>query len=312
MTTVKIERSELSINHRQKIMLLGSCFAEEVGKRMREDGFNCLVNPFGELYNPLSVIHALDVLMSGESVQPCDLFYHDGLWHSWLFHGRFSHSDQAVALQQMNDSLAQAREYLKGLDVLVLTWGTTRCYYYNDKLVANCHKMPQKFFTSEDATQAVVTEFMQDTMTRLHKFTRYVQVLMTVSPIRYVSYGLHESQLSKATLLLSADWLCKVYDGCMHYFPAYEIVMDELRDYRFYAEDMAHPSAQAVQYVYERFCDTYLSKEEQQLSLDVRRVMRDMRHRPLHPDSPECQHFLEQLEERKNKLKQQYPHLKFE
>lgn len=309
-TSVSIPAAPFRLSHQQKILLMGSCFAQEVGARLESDWFNCQVNPFGVLYNPLSISQALAFLLTDNDMHADDLFQHQGLWHSWRFHSSFSAADPAEALSRMNVRLEQARLQLEQLDVLILTWGTNRCYFYGDKPVANCHKVPQKQFVSAGLDVDTIVRNTGDLLEHLWQQHPRLQVILTVSPIRYVSYGLHESQLSKATLLMAADVLSKQFPGQVHYFPAYEIQVDELRDYRFYADDLVHPSSLAVQYIYQRFCETYVDDKEQALSAECRRLQRDMNHRPLHPESLEYQRFKEQLANKIAYLKQQYPYLK--
>lgn len=309
-TPVHIPANSLRISHRQHILLMGSCFADEMGRKLQDDRFDCLVNPFGTLYNPLSIVQALERLLCGEEFRESDLFQHDGLWHSWMHHGSFSGVNRRETLDSINASFLKAVDYLRHTDVLVITWGTNRSYFYDSQLVANCHKVPEKRFGTVDySTDAIVTR-MTDVLNRLWQVNPQLQVVLTVSPIRYVKYGLHESQLSKATLLLAADALQRQHSQQVHYFPAYEILMDELRDYRFYAEDMVHPSPLAVQYIYERFTACFVDGEEQQISAECRKLVREMNHRPLHPESEEYRQFRARLEKKINDLKQQYPYLK--
>lgn len=309
-TSVHIPANSLRISHRQHILLLGSCFADEMGRKLLDDRFNCLVNPFGTLYNPLSIVRALERLLSGEAFRDGDLFQHGGLWHSWMHHGSFSGVSLPGTLQGINASFSRAVEFLRHTDVLVITWGTNRSYYYRQQLVANCHKVPEKQFETVDYSMDAIVSHMTEVLNRLWQVNPQLQVVLTVSPIRYVKYGLHESQLSKATLLLAADALHRRYPQQVHYFPAYEILMDELRDYRFYADDLVHPSSLAVQYVYERFTSCFVDGPEQQLSAECRKLVREMNHRPLHPESEEYRQFRARLEKKINDLKQQYPYLK--
>lgn len=307
MTLVQIPSSPFKLTHQQHLLLMGSCFAEEVGRLLQNDCFRALVNPFGTLYNPLSIAQAVNFMQ--EDAPDCRLFQHRGLWHSWLFHSRYSAEDKQKALAQMQASMQQGQRQLAALDVLFLTWGTNRCYQYEGQVVANCHKMPDRLFTIHEATVEEVVEVTESMLQKLWRNRPTLQVVLTVSPIRYQAYGLHQSQLSKAVLLLAADALCRRYPGQVHYFPAYEIVMDELRDYRYYADDMVHPTPRAVQYVYERLTGAWVSTEEQRLSVACRKIQQARQHRPMHPESEEYQVFLKKLAQQIEMLKKEYPYL---
>lgn len=309
-TSVHIPANSLRISHRQHILLMGSCFADEMGQKLHDDRFDCLVNPFGTLYNPMSILQSLERLLSGREFGESDLFQYGGLWHSWMHHGSFSGVNPQDTLDGIRRSFAQAVEFLRQTDVLVMTWGTNRSYFYQDQLVANCHKVPEKQFRTRDFGVEEIVNCTTEVLNRLWQVNPQLHVVLTVSPIRYVKYGLHESQLSKATLLLAADALQRQFPDTVHYFPAYEILMDELRDYRFYADDLVHPSSLAVQYVYERFTSCFVDKQDQLISAECRKLVREMQHRPLHPESAEYQRFRAQLEKKINDLKQRYPYLK--
>lgn len=301
-TPVHIPANSLRISHRQHILLMGSCFADEMGRKLQDDRFDCLVNPFGTLYNPLSIAQALERLLCGEEFRESNLFQHGGLWHSWMHHGSFSGVNPQETLDGINASFLKAVDYLRHTDVLVITWGTNRSYFYDSQLVANCHKVPEKLFGTVDYSMDAIVTRMTDVLNRLWQVNPQLQVVLTVSPIRYVKYGLHESQLSKATLLLAADALQRQHPQQVHYFPAYEILMDELRDYRFYAEDMVHPSLTAVAAVKELVADTMMTPDLLQYMRDAEPIVKAFAHRPNDPDSPEHREFIIKTEAKRQAL----------
>ena len=270
------------------------------------------LNPFGVLYNPLSISEALMRLMKfrqyGDEELTC---FPDGGWSTWLHHSRYSHSVKEMALATINASLEAGSRALAEADMLVITWGTAWVYQLRNtgEVVGNCHKVPEREFVRYRlSVEEIVAEYTQ-LLGRLWALNPKVRVLFTVSPVRHLKDTLHGNQLSKATLLLAVDELCRRYPDRLHYFPAYEIVMDELRDYRFYAEDMAHPSAQAVEYVWERFVEHVTDRDAQAFIAEWTKMVRAMAHRPFRPEAEEYKRFVEQNIEKIMALKERYPYL---
>ncbi len=293
-------------------MVMGSCFAEHIGKRLADMKWRAELNPFGVLYNPLSISEALMQLMKfrqyGDEELTC---FPDGGWSTWLHHSRYSHSVKEMALATINASLEAGSRALAEADMLVITWGTAWVYQLRNtgEVVGNCHKVPEREFVRYRlSVEEIVAEYTQQ-LGRLWALNPKVRVLFTVSPVRHLKDTLHGNQLSKATLLLAVDELCRRYPDRLHYFPAYEIVMDELRDYRFYAEDMAHPSAQAVEYVWERFVEHVTDRDAQAFIAEWTKMVRAMAHRPFRPEAEEYKRFVEQNIEKIMALKERYPYL---
>lgn len=280
-TEVLIPKPSFSIRPLQRMLFVGSCFADNIGRRFEEEKFRAVVNPYGVMYNPVSILHTV---------------------------GRY--------VDENRSSLAAARlEEESGTEVplvAVFTLGTNHVYRLKEtgEIVDNCQKRPQRLFQEEELTIDQCRDALAEAVDKLRGIVPGVQVIITVSPIRYAKYGFHGSQLSKATLLLAADRLCREY-GCCSYFPAYEIVNDELRDYRFYKEDMLHPSDQAVAYIWERFSAAYFSKETNAFLEKWRPIKAALNHRPFNPDSKEHQIFMQRTQEKIEELKRQYPELEF-
>lgn len=311
ITKVEYGKAPFKISHLSKSLLLGSCFAENIGCLMRENKFDCDVNPFGILYNPLSVSKALDDIIACKHYGPDDLFFHQECYHSYMHHGSFSATNREMVLDTINTRLSKASQRLAQTEVLIITFGTAWVYYLQStrEVVSNCHKMPAKTFVREKLTVNDIVETYSSLIAKLQQCSPNLRLLFTVSPIRHVKDGLHENQLSKATLLLAVDELTRRFPEQISYFPAYEIVMDELRDYRFYADDMVHPSALAVQYIWERFCELYFSADTLQLMKECSNLARALAHRPLKPDSTEYKRFLGQIVLKIEQLNEKYPYL---
>ena len=272
-TIVDIKPSEWKIGYEDKVLMLGSCFSDEIGAQMQQRYLQVTCNPFGTLYNPLSIAQALTMTEVPELVE------HEGLWHSMAHHGSFSRASKEEAEQAVRASIKAMQQALNEASVVIVTFGTAWVYEMKGEglpvtgygVVGNCHKLPERCFVRRRLT---VEEIVDAWKPILEKYSDK-HWLFTVSPIRHIKDGLHENQLSKATLLQSVEQLGD-------YFPSYEIMLDELRDYRFYADDLVHPSSLAVNYIWERFVDTYCTNQtKNELVLQHKRWKHE-HHRLLH------------------------------
>ncbi|MCD8261402.1 MAG: GSCFA domain-containing protein [Bacteroides sp.] len=310
----ELPRKELRIAHTDPVILLGSCFAQHIGNLLLENKFRCQVNPFGILYNPLSVKKAISEFLYNKKYTPNDLFLHQNLYHSYMHHGSFSGSDASEVACRINDSVSLAHTELQTASYLFITLGTAWVYRLKEtgSVVSNCHRVSEKKFLRTRLSVAEIVEAYRELMEQLSAFHPQLRILFTVSPVRHIRDGLHGNQLSKSTLLLAIDELCRLYPEKIFYFPAYEIVTDELRDYRFYAEDMLHPSSVSIHYVWEKFRESYFDRETLSLLEEIDSVKKALNHRPIHPGSPEHAHFLEQIVLKINRLTEKYPNLDLE
>ncbi|MGQ7868346.1 GSCFA domain-containing protein [Sunxiuqinia sp. sy24] len=294
-TEVKIKDLGWEIDHQSKLMMAGSCFTENIGRQMQRLKFQVDINPFGILYNPQSLAKSLRLLMDAKKYTADDLFEHQGVWHSFDHHSRFSSSDQQQALEGINRQMAQSAAHLKTSDFLILSMGTAWIYELKrtGEIVSNCHKLPAADFKRLRLTPGEIVEEYRELILALWKFNPKLKILFTVSPIRHWKDGAVENQLSKATLLLAIDRLITGFgeEQCA-YFPSYEIVMDELRDYRFYAPDMLHISDQAVAHIWQRFASKLLSKESLEINKKVLKIVKAREHRPQNTDSQAYEKFL--------------------
>lgn len=306
-TSVDIAPSPKKIAYNDKILLLGSCFADNIGTKFGEYYFQTTVNPYGTLYNPASIAKAISGI--GNGVSDIGFVEHNGLWHSLSHHGSFSRADKEDLVRACEQSRVQLREALQQASTMIITFGTAWVYEYEDKVVANCHKLPANRFVRRRMTVDEIVEIWQPILAAMPD----KHWIFTVSPIRHIKDGLHENQISKAILLQAVDRLtAKQLDspiGGLSYFPSYEIMLDELRDYRFYAEDMVHPSAVAVDYIWQRFVDTYMTADMQNEMRTLHQLWRDRHHRFLHPDSPDAQQFAAHIKTRLQQLQPRYPWL---
>lgn len=311
ITPVEVLRSKMEITHECPILLIGSCFAENIGRRLVENKFDCLLNPFGVLYNPMSIAEAIRQIIAGrhyDGASP-ELMEHGGLWHSLMHHSSFSAETREECLMRINKPLNEAHAFLPKARLILITFGTSYVYRHREKgmVVGNCHKLPERTFTRERlTTEEIVAEYTV-LINRLVQENPDVHLLFTVSPIRHLRDGLHANQLSKATLLLAIDRLCQLMPERCSYFPAYEIMMDELRDYRFYADDMMHPSPLAIEHIWRHFADVFFPPQTKKFLQTWEEIRQALSHRPFNPESESYKQFLSQIELRIHRLKEKYP-----
>lgn len=288
-------------------LVVGSCFAAHIGGWLRSGKMPLCVNPFGVLYNPASISQALERLASGRPFGEDELFEHNGLWHSFGHHGDFSGQDRETTLAKINHALTDGAAALTKADYLMLTLGTAWVYEWQGKVVANCHKLPAREFTRRRLSVAEIVGMLAEQIDRWPE----KRVILTVSPVIHRGDGMVENQLSKSSLIVAAHELVSRFPERVSYFPAYEIVTGELRDYRFYAEDMCHPSPLAVGVVRERFAEGLLSPEAVSLVADAAELRRAMDHRPLHQESMEYERFRAKMRQKAETLQRRYKNADF-
>lgn len=283
-TQVEVPRLPFTLDFVSGIVSLGSCFADEIGDRLREGDFRIEQNPFGTLYNPASIAAALHRIIDDREIDASDLVQHEELWHSWHHHGSFSRPTQEECLATCNNRIHQANAALKEASLLMVTFGTAWVFEHKGMVVANCHKLPPQEFVRRRMTVEEIVALWSPLLQKLSTFNPQLTTLFTVSPIRHMADGAHGNQLSKATLLLAVDELLSSLTSHLSpcYFPAYEIVLDELRDYRFYGPDMTHPTPLAVDVVWERFQSATMTPAvRDQAHLNCKQHKRE-KHIPLH------------------------------
>lgn len=293
-TKILLPKASFSFSYEEKSVLMGSCFAENIGKKLEDSKFTVDVNPFGTLYNPASVASGLRRLLHPERFTAGDLFRHEGIYHSFSHHSRFSAPSEDECLEGINARLLQSAVYIRKANRLIVTLGTAFVYKLKSdgRIVSNCHKLPEKMFERERLSVQEISEDWKELLSSLWEQNPALKVLFTVSPIRHWKDGAHENQLSKATLLLATEALRKEFPGQIAYFPAYEIMMDELRDYRFYADDMLHPSPLAIEHIWQRFAETFLTKETLAIRKEWEDIQKAINHKPFQPHSEAYRRFI--------------------
>ncbi len=312
-TEINISPSLQKITYNNKSLFIGSCFTENIGNQMQKLKFPSMVNPFGILYNPLSINTCLQRLIAAKPYNSDELHHFNEQWHSWAHHGHFSHKNQNTCLQNINQELKTASIFLKQADFLLLTLGTAFVYQWKEsgEIVANCHKIPQKQFDHYRISVKDIVEVLSPTLKQIQQLNPKLQIIFTLSPIRHWKNGAIDNQLSKATLLVAIHEL-KAKLKKVNYFPAYEIMMDDLRDYRFYESDMLHPTSTAIDYIWGKFQEAYFDQQTGKLKERIEKILNAKNHRPRNPNSEAHQRFLQQQLKYIEGLENEYPLLDFE
>lgn len=309
-TEVKIPTYPLSISHQDGIVSFGSCFSENMGQKLIEKRFDVLVNPFGILFNPISVANAINHCVENKVYQHEDLSCNKEVHFSFGHHSKFSGLDSEKVLTGINSSINEAHIRLKKAKVIILTFGSAWVYRHNEtkEIVANCYKLPSSFFTKELLTIDDICLPISQSISRLIQLNPEIKIITTISPVRHWKDGVVESQQSKATLHLALKQINEQTENCV-YFPSYEILLDELRDYRFYANDMLHPSDLAIEYIWKKFGEAFFEVETAQLNKRIEQINREKNHKPFNPNSDNFRSFANQLEEKENQLIADFPFL---
>ena len=315
-TPVELPCGTLEISHKSRLMLIGSCFAGNIGTALLDRKFNVDVNPFGVQYNPLSIATVLSRIVEGVpfcSNSP-ELFEHNGQWHSILHHSDFSRNSKEKIIDSINERLLRAHKSIGACDTIIITLGTAYAYTRksDNAVVGNCHKLPGSCFTRSLLGIEEITERLSAVMQYVIALNPKVKFIFTVSPIRHLRDGANDNQKSKATLLLAVDRIAQIFPENTAYFPSYEIMMDELRDYRFYADDMLHPSAKAIEYIWECFDKCYFSDATRALNARTREIARGLAHRPFNPKSDSYKQFVALLVQKIESIEKEHPYIDFE
>ena len=309
-TKIKLPQYHFSINHQHRLLSIGSCFAENIGHQLTALKFKNNVNPFGILFNPISIINNLTRLFDNDNFQEDELFENNGLWHSFAHHSVFSKIEKVAALEGIQNDFQQARIDFKNCQRLIFTFGTAHVFeaIKTNKVVANCHKMPSTSFRHRRLSVLEIVEIYLPFLEKIKSQNTDLQIIMTVSPVRHIRDGLVGNQKSKAVLQLAIDEIVQQLDF-VHYFPAYEIMMDDLRDYRFYEADLIHPNQVAIDYIWKQFQHSFFDENTQQLNQKIEKIKAAAQHRSFHPQSIAHQQFLKKQLEKVENLAKEYPFL---
>ena len=289
---------------------MGSCFSQNIGQRLEDLKYNICNNPFGVLYNPMSIRNSLALLFNNYVFQADDLSLHQGLWHSFQHHSSFSHPDKDTCLATINSKLEEARNMVKDADLFIFTFGTAWVYELANtgQVVSNCHKVPAENFNRRRLALSEIVDRMKELFDYLKSIKPNLNIILTLSPIRHLKDGFVDNNISKSTLLLAIHELVEKLDY-IHYFPAYEILIDDLRDYRFYDRDLLHPNEIAVDYVWDHFVASYLSERENSLRKTIQKIKAAKSHRAFNPTSAEHQKFIKKQLKQIEQLKKSTPHI---
>lgn len=312
--TTKVNPPNYSFNlsHRSKIVSFGSCFSENIGQKLKAHKFEVLINPFGILFHPISISKAINQCIEHKLYQESDLSSNHQLHFSFNHHSSYSGIDKREVLKAINRSIKETHSFLLQTNTLIVTVGTAWCYRLKEtsQIVANCYKLPAGLFSKELLTISEITDDFQETINNLLRINPTLNILLTVSPVRHWKDGVVENQQSKSTLLLAMSELTK-NNACCHYFPSYEIMMDELRDYRFYAEDMLHPSHLAIEYIYEKFENSLFDVNTQHLNRQISQINQSLAHRSSDTNSLNHKRFKDSVIQKIENLEKEFPFIDF-
>ncbi|WP_339889564.1 GSCFA domain-containing protein [uncultured Flavobacterium sp.] len=312
-TKIPIQKFQNPITYESKIMALGSCFAENMSKKFEYFKFQNSVNPFGIIFNPVSIEKLVNRIVNQIKFTEKDIFFHNDLWHCYEVHSELSNPNKEEFLKELNQIIEKSNNQIIDSTHLIITYGTSWVYrnIESKEIVANCHKVPQKQFTKEILSIETIEKSIENTIALIQKVNPNCNFIFTVSPVRHIKDGFVENQRSKAHLISAIHSTDNSQLTTRNYFPSYEIMMDELRDYRFYAEDMLHPNQVAIDYIWERFSENYISAESQKVMQEVDSIQKSVLHRPFNSNSESYQKFLSNLNKKINTLTSNYPQIEF-
>jgi hypothetical protein len=316
---IHIKPLEPPVTYRDRLMLIGSCFTEHIGNYLLDMKFNVMQNPNGILFDPLSVCNSLVSYIQNDRYTEADLFYLNESWHSWRHHSRFSGMDTASVLENINRSQEAAHRFLQEASWLIITLGSSFAYQLSPEApaafggwpgmgVANCHKAPAQAFHKHLCTIEETVTALDGTLYRLFRFNPSLRVIFTISPVRHIRDGVIENNRSKARLLEAVHHLVNKFDK-LYYFPAYELVIDVLRDYRFYDIDMVHPNYAGTQFVLEHFSNACLDEPTRLLMEEIRKIVTARKHKPFNPQSNQHRQFMAASARKVRELQLQFPYL---
>lgn len=312
-TTFEIPENQPKIDYQSKIFSLGSCFSENIGDKLTYYKFAATINPFGILYNPESIANSIEFLISNKIFTGHDLFEDQGIWNSFYHHSRFSNTDKKHTLNKINSSVKQGHNKLKQTNILLITFGTAWVYELikTGKVVSNCHKIASKQFKRYKLTVDEIVDKYKIILKKLQIINPKLNIVFTVSPIRHLKDGAVQNQLSKATLIMAIHKLIEEFKNTS-YFPSYEIMIDDLRDYRFYNADMVHPSPTAINYIWNKFNECYIHPNAASTIKNIETIKKAANHKPFQPESDSHKKFVKATLLAIKKLETKYPDIDFE
>lgn len=314
-TQIPISKSNHQIDYNSRVVSLGSCFAVNIGHKFDYFKFNNIINPFGILFSPKAIEKFIGFAVNKKEFTEADIFFHNERWHCFDAHSDLSHQDKDILLSNLNNAVISTYNELKEASHIIITLGTAWVYRHNRNgdIVANCHKVSQKDFIKELLSAETIKLSLENIVQMIASLNQDAAVIFTVSPVRHIKDGFAENQRSKANLISALHDVLetRTTQPPTEYFPSYEIIMDELRDYRFYAADMIHPSETAINYIWERFTHAYISEEAQKTMIQVDAVQKGLQHRPFNPNSAAHAAFTASISQKIKHLQKLHPHIAF-
>ncbi|KIQ22794.1 GSCFA domain-containing protein [Flavobacterium sp. MEB061] len=315
-TQIPLSKTNNPIDYNSKVLSFGSCFAENMADKFDYFKFQNQTNPFGIIFNPVSIEKIIDRTVHEKWFTEKDVFFHNERWHSFDVHSDLSNSDRQELLETLNKAISETHKQLKEATHIIITYGTSWIYrnLESEQIVANCHKVPQKQFLKELLSVDAIEKSIQNTINLIQTLNSDINFIFTISPVRHIKDGFAENQLSKSHLFAALHQVLKTHNSKLitaNYFPSYEIMMDELRDYRFYGEDMLHPNAVAIDYIWHKFSENYIAENAISIMNEIEEIQKSLRHRSFNPESEQHQKFLTKLQQRINFLGEKLPHIRF-
>jgi len=312
-TPIPIQKSNYQIDYNSKIVSLGSCFAVNIGDKFAHFKFQNSINPFGILFHPLALEKIILKAIFKEEFTKEDIFFYNERWHSFDVHSDLSVSNKELFLKMLNSNLENLRNDLSESSHILITLGTAWVYrnLKSEEVVANCHKVSQNQFKKELLSADEIKNSLEKIIAAISEANPKAKIIFTISPVRHIKDGFVENQWSKANLITAVHQIINQKSESINYFPSYEIMMDELRDYRFYAEDMIHPSQMAIDYIWKRFSETWISEEAMLTLQEIENIQKGLNHRPFNSESEQHQKFLGNLQQRIEVLKSRFPFMNF-
>ncbi len=312
-TKISIPDSNYPIDYTSKIMSMGSCFAENMAAKFDYFKFQNSVNPFGIIFNPVAIERSIQRIVTKEKFTEKDVFFHNERWHCFEVHSDLSNADKEQLIQNLNEIIELTHAQITSLSHCIITYGTAWVYQNSasNQVVANCHKAPQNQFVKEILSVENITQSIQNTIDFIRSINTNCHFIFTISPVRHLKDGFEENQRSKAHLIAAIHSTHNSKFITQNYFPSYEIMMDELRDYRFYAQDMLHPSTTAIDYIWERFCESAINKNSFVVMQEVNSIQKAKAHLPFHPNAKSHLIFLESIQKKVETLQKTHPFMQF-
>lgn len=310
-TQIKFEKYNEKIDFSHKILFLGSCFTENIGKKFESNFFQTKINPFGVLYNPISISESLKILLEKRLFEQKDLFIHNNLWHSFFHHSSFSDNNINVCLDKINNNIVETSDFLNNSDFIFITFGTSWVYELSNskQIVSNCHKLPDSHFNRKLLEVDEIVDKYKELILYLKSQNSKLKFYFTVSPIRHLKDGANGNQISKSILFLSINKLCNIFDFCF-YFPSYEIVIDELRDYRFYTSDMVHISDAAIDYIWQKIIENIFENKTQMNIKLTEKLSRLLNHKVFDKNSSAYNNYILSVNKLVEQIKKEIKYIK--